>query len=311
MRGVNDRVSRNTLVVISVDATRRFAAFREAVTGAAESLNDSFVHPDSTWPGVLFLDVPEGVIIGTIQPLAGLDEEGKHVLAEDVLPAIIRQRRAERFAWAMPAYREDRDPPTECLALVIGEPRHCEVLLAEVFRDGGSPKLGQWFAPEGDVSGRFVEPLKRALWSPRQADRRREFGRRPVARSAWPARERKETWVARARRLTPTRQLRPTCPGCGTRISQPHMDECEVERCSVCGGQRLICDCVGHDRRAEVWTGEWPGAAECRALGWWAVRDSDGWRPCPPGIPGAVEDLNRLSFYRQTGYDALYDSVEM
>ena len=46
-----------------------------------------------------------------------------------------------------------------------------------------------------------------------------------------------------------------------------------------------MCECVGHDPLAEVWSGEWPGAAECRALGWWAVRDPDaGWRFLPEGL---------------------------
>lgn len=73
----------------------------------------------------------------------------------------------------------------------------------------------------------------------------------------------------------------------------------------------LMCECVGHDPFAEAWSGEWPGAAECRALGWWAVCVPEkGWRPCPPGTPGAREDINRLTFYRQTGYDCLYDELD-
>jgi len=51
--------------------------------------------------------------------------------------------------------------------------------------------------------------------------------------------------------------------------------------------------------------------ATCRELGWWAVRDPNaGWRHCPPGTAGAIEDINRLTFYRQTGYDCLYDELD-
>ena len=66
---------------------------------------------------------------------------------------------------------------------------------------------------------------------------------------------------------------------------------------------------VGHRNFRLLWTGEWPGLAACRELGWWAVRDADaGWRSCAPGTPGAVEDLNRLNFFQMAGYDGLYAS---
>lgn len=57
------------------------------------------------------------------------------------------------------------------------------------------------------------------------------------------------------------------CHDCGAKPGETHMDNCDVERCSVCGGQRMCCDCVGHDRRFARWTGFWPGALEAKELG--------------------------------------------
>jgi hypothetical protein len=99
-----------------------------------------------------------------------------------------------------------------------------------------------------------------------------------------------------------------SCSGCGAAVGQIHSRGCDVERCSVCGGQRLFCDCPGHEPALEVWTGEWPGVDECRRRGWHAVFvPGQGWLPCAPDAPGARPDLNRLAFFRAHGYDGNYD----
>lgn len=57
------------------------------------------------------------------------------------------------------------------------------------------------------------------------------------------------------------------CHDCGAKPGEIHADNCDVERCSVCGGQRLQCNCEDHDKEFARWTGIWPGAAEADYLG--------------------------------------------
>ena len=122
------------------------------------------------------------------------------------------------------------------------------------------------------------------------------------------------------------------CGDCGTKPGGLHQRGCDVERCLLCGGQAISCNCVyevnGLDRDllerehpdvyeggptdameavldARVaalggrlpWTGRWPGEEECAAWGWWCKRAHEpqpGYVRCGSGDPEAGPDLNRM-----------------
>lgn len=51
------------------------------------------------------------------------------------------------------------------------------------------------------------------------------------------------------------------CNDCNASPGEPHMDGCDVARCTSCKDQALSCDC--QDKGEDVWDGLWPGTREC------------------------------------------------
>jgi len=101
------------------------------------------------------------------------------------------------------------------------------------------------------------------------------------------------------------------CPDCNVNPGEPHEDGCDVELCSSCKGQRLMCECEDHDPEHSRWTGVWPGKLECREKGWYSILvPGRGWRPCGAEIEGSSEDLNRWSYFAQVGKDDYYVRME-
>jgi len=56
------------------------------------------------------------------------------------------------------------------------------------------------------------------------------------------------------------------CFSCGVVAGKIHKKKCDIERCSVCGGQYVSCRCDGNDKQFSRWTGFWPGELECKSL---------------------------------------------
>jgi hypothetical protein len=93
------------------------------------------------------------------------------------------------------------------------------------------------------------------------------------------------------------------CPACNAKPSSLHRLGCDVERCPRCGLQLLSCEHFlfgaaepPPDEERLPWTGEWPGEAECRELGWWCKISPAGLGniPCALDDPDGGPDLNRL-----------------
>ena len=84
------------------------------------------------------------------------------------------------------------------------------------------------------------------------------------------------------------------CHDCGAAPDTAHEPGCDVERCPECGHQRIGCDC-DTDAPPLLWTGMWPGEAECIAWGWHAfIYPGRGWVRCAADHPECQPDLNRL-----------------
>lgn len=120
------------------------------------------------------------------------------------------------------------------------------------------------------------------------------------------------------------------CHDCGVKPGSFHSPGCDNERCRMCGGQSISCDCIYKvtgidtammdethpevysngptDSMCEVfeaaierlggrlpWTGESPYDAPCKAAGWYAhLVPGEGWKRCTKDHPDAIPDANRL-----------------
>jgi hypothetical protein len=90
--------------------------------------------------------------------------------------------------------------------------------------------------------------------------------------------------------------VRSSCPSCGALAGVIHKTDCDVERCSTCGRQFLLCGCGGHDHFFACWTGFWPGVLESIALGFLTKWQTDPCKPAPADFlcRGTSVDLNRF-----------------
>jgi hypothetical protein len=57
------------------------------------------------------------------------------------------------------------------------------------------------------------------------------------------------------------------CRDCGARPGQVHKPHCSLEVCSICGGKRLRCQCLNHDRAFARWLGQSSAEIFSRTMG--------------------------------------------
>ncbi|GGX51047.1 YgjP-like metallopeptidase domain-containing protein [Streptomyces noursei] len=89
------------------------------------------------------------------------------------------------------------------------------------------------------------------------------------------------------------------CPDCSTPPGTLHTDRCTVARCARTGLQRS--NCHPNINCSTIWTGQFPGEAECTEYGFYCRPTPDGYEPCNAEDPNAMYDFNRL--YRQCRWD--------
>lgn len=86
------------------------------------------------------------------------------------------------------------------------------------------------------------------------------------------------------------------CPDCAAHPGQIHLSKCNEARCVYDGEQRVThLGRQWHDCGKSVWTGEFPGTAECREYGLWCRWSGVfGYIPCDADDLGAVPDVHVL-----------------
>lgn len=143
-----------------------FASFMNDVEWRVRFLAATVKEPDFVWPGLLILDLPDGIAVESFA-IGQTAEKHERLVAE--LVTILRGRPVRYFAWVMPCLREQDSRQVECLLIVFGTRGRAEAAIAEWRRaEAEAPRLGRFSrgafgSGARRVSGRFVEPLLEAL----------------------------------------------------------------------------------------------------------------------------------------------------
>lgn len=163
------------------------AEWTEMAKSMVETLGPT-LSPDDDWMPTCFLLSGKQMSIAAIDPSYMASEATKDQLTKVVLPGLIQESGADAFAMVLTAWvvavpatpygqaqinretgasklRPSLHPGrTEAVLLTLVTGSESAVLSAEIVRkDGKSPTLKPWSEAPSEVSGRFVDPVRRAF----------------------------------------------------------------------------------------------------------------------------------------------------
>jgi hypothetical protein len=158
---------------------RTFEKLRETLKWGIADAGRVIDDPDGDWTPCLFVESADDVVVRDLSEYSADTDEDKDYLAEVVIPELIREQRGYRVGLSFPAWsvvgaaaQEELDRfgslaahplRVEVVTLLVVDRERSEAWIAVVDRRGRRPRLFRWLQVPAVPTGRFVDPLRRAV----------------------------------------------------------------------------------------------------------------------------------------------------